>query len=84
MENLTEDLSEFHLAQACGLHIVIHADELRDIINYYQNHGHFNEFIVLGLERAHMGMFTELVIFYLKVQAWEHLELFGHMLMYPR
>ena len=27
---------EFRLAQMCGLHIVVHADELEELINYYQ------------------------------------------------
>ena len=30
------DNSEFRLAQMCGMHIVVHADELEDLINYYQ------------------------------------------------
>lgn len=30
------DSEEFRLAQMCGLHIVVHADELEDLINYYQ------------------------------------------------
>lgn len=30
------DNTEFRLAQMCGLHIVVHADELEDLINYYQ------------------------------------------------
>lgn len=30
------DSQEFRLAQMCGLHIVVHADELEDLINYYQ------------------------------------------------
>lgn len=30
------DAGEFRLAQMCGLHIVVHADELEDLINYYQ------------------------------------------------
>lgn len=30
------DEGEFRLAQMCGLHIVVHADELEDLINYYQ------------------------------------------------
>ena len=30
------DNSEFRLAQMCGVHIVVHADELEDLINYYQ------------------------------------------------
>ena len=31
------DNSEFRLAQMCGLHIVVHADELEDLIQYYQD-----------------------------------------------
>ena len=27
------------LAQMCGLHIVVHADELEDLITYYQDKG---------------------------------------------
>lgn len=30
------DGKEFRLAQLCGLHIVVHADELEELINYYQ------------------------------------------------
>lgn len=30
------DGQEFRLAQMCGLHIVVHADELEELINYYQ------------------------------------------------
>jgi len=30
------DNGEFRLAQMCGLHIVVHADELEDLNNYYQ------------------------------------------------
>ncbi|XKL64875.1 hypothetical protein PGB90_004961 [Kerria lacca] len=78
------DSQEFRLAQMCGLHIVVHADELEDLINYYQDRGYFEELInlleaALGLERAHMGMFTELAILYSKykpAKMKEHLELF--------
>ena len=35
------DNNEFRLAQMCGLHIVVHADELEDLINYYQDRGKF-------------------------------------------
>merc|ERR1719402_764765 len=31
------DGEEFRLAQMCGLHIVVHADELEELINYYQD-----------------------------------------------
>lgn len=86
------DEQEFRLAQVCGLHIVVHADELEDLINYYQNKGHYNELITLmeaalGLERAHMGMFTELAILYSKykpAKMREHLELFWSRVNIPK
>ena len=86
------DATEFRLAQVCGLHIVVHADELDDLINYYLMCGHFNELITLmeaalGLERAHMGMFTELAILYSKYKPSkmrEHLELFWSRVNIPK
>ena len=84
--------NEFRLAQMCGLNIVVHADELEDLINYYQNRGYFEELIslleaALGLERAHMGMFTELAILYSKYKPTkmrEHLELFWSRVNIPK
>ncbi|XP_022666531.1 clathrin heavy chain 1-like [Varroa jacobsoni] len=86
------DSAEFRLAQMCGLHIVVHADELEDLISYYQDRGHFEELIALleaalGLERAHMGMFTELAILYSKykpAKMREHLELFWSRVNIPK
>ncbi|XP_039266520.2 clathrin heavy chain 1 [Styela clava] len=86
------DGEEFRLAQACGLHIVVHADELEELINYYQDRGYFEELIAmleaaLGLERAHMGMFTELAILYSKYKPQkmrEHLELFWSRVNIPK
>ncbi len=86
------DNKEFRLAQMCGLHIVVHADELEDLINYYQDRGYFEELInlleaALGLERAHMGMFTELGILYSKYKPEkmrEHLELFWSRVNIPK
>ena len=76
----------------CGLHIVVHADELEELINFYQNQGYFEELIslmeaALGLERAHMGMFTELAILYSKYKPTkmrEHLELFWSRVNIPK
>ena len=76
----------------CGLHIVVHADELEDLINYYQDRGYFDELMSLleaslGLERAHMGMFTELAILYSKykpAKLREHLELFWSRVNIPK
>ena len=84
--------SEFRLAQMCGLHIVVHADELADLIQYYQDRGFFDELMSLleaslGLERAHMGMFTELAILYSKYKPEklrEHLELFWSRVNIPK
>jgi len=86
------DNEEFRLAQMCGLHIVVHADELEDLINYYQNGGYFDELMTLleaslGLERAHMGMFSELAILYSRYKPTklrEHLELFWSRVNIPK
>uniref|UniRef100_A0A1I8AX39 Clathrin heavy chain n=1 Tax=Steinernema glaseri TaxID=37863 RepID=A0A1I8AX39_9BILA len=86
------DKEEFRLAQLCGLYIVVHADELEELINYYQDRGFFKELIALlegalGLERAHMGMFTELAILYSKFKPEkmrEHLELFWSRVNIPK
>jgi len=76
----------------CGLHIVVHADELEDLIAYYQDRGHFDELMTLleaslGLERAHMGMFSELSILYSRYKPEklrEHLELFWSRVNIPK
>ncbi|XP_073724195.1 clathrin heavy chain 1 [Misgurnus anguillicaudatus] len=86
------DGEEFRLAQISGLHIVTHADELEELISYYRNRGYFEEIIMLlesalGLERAHMGMFTELAILYSKFKPQkmrEHLELFWSRVNIPK
>jgi clathrin heavy chain len=86
------DHSEFRLAQMSGLNIVVHADELEELINYYQNRGYFDEVIALleaglGLERAHMGMFTELAILYSKykpLKMREHLDIFWSRINIPK
>merc|ERR1712180_313476 len=86
------DNAEFRLAQMCGLHIVVHADELEDLIQYYQDRGYFEELMTLleaslGLERAHMGMFSELAILYSRYKPEklrEHLELFWSRVNIPK
>ena len=62
---LEED--ENKLAQLAGLNIIIQADELDSVSEYYQVRGKFSELIALmeagvGVDRAHMGIFTELSI----------------------
>lgn len=83
---------EFRLAQICGLHIVVHAEELDELVKTYEKNGYFEEIIKLleaglGLERAHMGMFTELAILYSKYapdQMMEHLKLYVSRINMPK
>jgi clathrin heavy chain len=75
---------EFRLAQICALHIIVNPDELEELIASYEKFGHFDEVIAvmeagLGLERAHMGIFTELGVLYAKfkeAKLMEHIKLF--------
>lgn len=62
---------EFRLAQICGLNIIVHAEELPVLLKEYEKRGYFDEVVSLleaglSLERAHMGIFTELAILYSK------------------
>ncbi|ORX62733.1 clathrin heavy chain [Hesseltinella vesiculosa] len=83
---------EFRLAQICGLHIVVHAEELDALVKTYESNGYFEELIHLleaglGLERAHMGMFTELAVLYAKYtpeKMMEHLKLFVSRVNIPK
>ncbi|KAJ3191643.1 hypothetical protein HK101_007526, partial [Irineochytrium annulatum] len=86
------DNGEFRLAQICALHLIIHAEELEELVRVYESRGHFDELIQLieaglGLERAHMGMFTELAILYSKYKPdrlMEHLRLFWQRVNIPK
>ncbi|KAF2003503.1 clathrin heavy chain [Amniculicola lignicola CBS 123094] len=83
---------EFRLAQICGLNLIVHAEELSDLVKQYERQGYFDELIAvleagLGLERAHMGMFTELGIQLCKHHAervMEHLRLFWSRINIPK
>ncbi|KAJ3703117.1 hypothetical protein LUZ61_006822 [Rhynchospora tenuis] len=86
------DAEEFRLAQICGLNVIIQVDDLEEVSTYYQNRGCFNELISLmesglGLERAHMGIFTELGVLYAKYRPeklMEHVKLFATRLNIPK
>ncbi|KAH9456941.1 hypothetical protein Pst134EA_020848 [Puccinia striiformis f. sp. tritici] len=86
------DKNEFRLAQVCGLNLVVHAEELQSLVKLYENKGYFEELMQLleaglGLERAHMGMFTELSILYAKhkpSKLMEHLKLFWSRINIPK
>lgn len=86
------DAKEFRLAQICGLNIIIHGDELEELIRNYEERGYFEELVTLleaglGLERAHVGMFTELAILYSRYKEeklMEHLKLFYQRINIPK
>jgi clathrin heavy chain len=83
---------EFRLAQICGLNLIVDAEELQGLVKQYESNGYFDELIVLleqglGLERAHMGMFTELGIALSKYhpdRVMEHLKLFWSRINIPK
>ncbi|GAB7357211.1 hypothetical protein MBLNU459_g8194t3 [Dothideomycetes sp. NU459] len=83
---------EFRLAQICGLNLIVHAEELSDLVKQYEWNGYFDELISLleaglGLERAHMGMFTELGIALSKYhpeRVMEHLRIFWGRINIPK
>ncbi len=83
---------EFRLAQICGLNLVVHAEELDELVAQYEYNGYFSQLISLfenglALERAHMGMFTELAILYTKYQpekTMDHLKLFWSRINMPK
>lgn len=75
--------------------MTIHTDTilfLQSLVQLYENRGYFEELISLleaglGLERAHMGMFTELAILYAKYRPqalMEHLKLFWSRINIPK
>jgi clathrin heavy chain len=62
---------EFRLASICGLEVIKYPDHLDEVVTYYSDLGHFSHVISLfeqgiGLEDAHIGIFTELAILYTK------------------
>ena len=62
---------EFRLASICGLEVIKYPDHLDEVVIYYSDLGHFGHVISLfeqgiGLEDAHIGIFTELAILYTK------------------
>ncbi|CAG5183454.1 uncharacterized protein ALTATR162_LOCUS10589 [Alternaria atra] len=83
---------EFRLAQICGLNLIVHAEELTDLVKQYERNGYFDELINLleaglGLERAHMGMFTSLgeaLAKYHPERVMEHLRLFWSRINIPK
>jgi len=52
---------EFRLAQICGLHLIVHAEELADLVKQYERNGYFDELI--SLLEAGLGLGTYLFLF---------------------
>ena len=83
---------EFRLAQICGLNLIVDAEQLQDLVKQYEGQGYFDELIGLleaglALERAHMGMFTELGIALSKYhpeRLMEHLKIFWSRTNMPK
>ncbi|KAF9336702.1 hypothetical protein BG006_007769 [Podila minutissima] len=83
---------EFRLAQVCGLSLVVHPEELEELIRLYEHQGYYEQLMQLleaglGLERAHMGMFTELAILYARYhpeRMMEHLKIFWSRINIPK
>ncbi|KAH3915827.1 clathrin heavy chain [Parastagonospora nodorum] len=86
------DKKEFRLAQICGLNLIVHAEELAELVKQYERNGYFDELISLleaglGLERAHMGLFTSLASALAKYhpeRVMEHLRLFWSRINIPK
>merc|ERR1711935_226612 len=76
--------NEFRLASTCGLEVIKYPDHLDEVVNYYSDLGHFPHLVSLfeqglGLEDAHIGIFTELGILYTKhvpEKVMEHCKVF--------
>nr|POF03005.1 putative clathrin heavy chain [Quercus suber] len=83
---------EFRLAQICGLNLIVDADELTELVKQYERNGYFDELITLleaglGLERAHMGLFTALGVALSKYhpeRVMEHLRIFWGRINIPK
>mmetsp|Transcript_6616 Transcript_6616/g.19405 ORF Transcript_6616/g.19405 Transcript_6616/m.19405 type:complete len:1731 (-) Transcript_6616:203-5395(-) len=75
---------EFRLAATCGLEVIKYPDHLDEVVSYYSDLGHFTHLVSLfeqglGLEDAHVGIFTELGILYTKhvpEKVMEHCKVF--------
>lgn len=84
--------NEFRFAQMCALNLVVHPEELPELVSTYEELGKFTELISLleasiHLERAHMGIFTELAILYAKystAKLRDHLELYWSRINIPK
>lgn len=83
---------EFRLASIAGLNIVIHPDNLDDLIQHYEKFGYYKECIQvlesgLSLERSHMGIYTELGVLYAKYdpsRLMDHIRTYAQKINIPK
>jgi len=79
---------EFRLAATCGLEVIKFPDHVDEVVNYYSDLGYFTHLVSLfeqglGLEDAHIGIFTELGVLYTKhvpEKVMEHCKVFFNKL----
>jgi len=77
------DAKQFRLAQLCATNLIVSPDDLEMVVTTYEVRGYFDELIQLlesgtHIDRAHMGIFTELGIQYGKhrpAKLMEHLQM---------
>ena len=75
---------EFRLAETCGIEVIKYPDHLDEVVAHYSDLGHFEHVIKLfergiGLDDAHIGIYTELGILYTKhlpEKVMEHCKMF--------
>jgi clathrin heavy chain len=75
---------EFRLAATCGLEVIKYPDHVDEVVSYYSDLGFFTQLVSLfeqglGLEDAHIGIFTELGVLYTKhvpEKVMEHCKVF--------
>lgn len=75
---------EFRLASICGLEVIKYPDHVDEVVTYYSDLGHFTHLVGLfeqgiGMEDAHIGIFTELGVLYTKhvpTKVMEHCKVF--------
>jgi len=76
--------NEFRLASTCGLEVIKYPDHVDEVVTYYSDLGFFTQLVSLfeqgiGLEDAHIGIFTELGVLYTKhvpEKVMEHCKVF--------
>jgi len=62
---------EYKIANAAGMHIIIHPDHLEELVFYYELYECVDEMIglleqAMNMDRAHVGIYTELGVLYAK------------------